>query len=83
LKANFSHFGKEQYRRSILPESVVDFVDEQIKQEITLIDLGKFLISDLLETTTNRSFFLNALAKIKIELHIPNERSRRMVYIDL
>ena len=47
-KANFSHFGKEQYRRSILPESVVDFVDEQIKQEITLIDLGEFLISDLL-----------------------------------
>ena len=43
-KANFSHFGKEQYRRSILPESVVDFVDEQIKQEITLIDLGEFLI---------------------------------------
>ena len=40
VKANFSHFGKEQYRRSILPESVVDFVDEQIKQEITLIDLG-------------------------------------------
>ena len=56
LKANFSHFGKEQYRRSILPESVVDFVDEQIKQEITLIDLGKFLISDLLETLTNQSF---------------------------
>ena len=45
-KANFSHFGKEQYRRSILPESVVDFVEEQIKQEITLIDLGKFLTSD-------------------------------------
>ena len=42
-KANFSHFGKEQYRRS-MPESVVDFVDEQIKQEITLIDLGEFLI---------------------------------------
>ena len=52
-KANFSHFGKEQYRRSILPESVVDFVDEQIKQEITLIDLGEFLISDLLEISTN------------------------------
>ena len=52
-KANFSHFGKEQYRRSILPESVVDFVDEQIKQEITLIDLGEFLISDWMGISTN------------------------------
>lgn len=53
-KANFSHFGKEQYRRSILPESVVDFVDEQIKQEITLIDLGEFLISDWMGISTNQ-----------------------------
>ena len=50
-KANFSHFGKEQYRRSILPESVVDFVEEQIKQEITLIDLGKFFDSDWIKTS--------------------------------
>ena len=53
VKANFSHFGKEQYRRSILPESVVDFVDEQIKQEITLIDLGQFSTLNSLERLSN------------------------------